>query len=184
MKKYLFILGLIALSLASCKKDDPKVENEEEVMTTFIYTLTPANGGGAVELKWKDLDVDGPNAPVITNGKLAKGTVYNGEIKILNETENPAENVTEEIEEEDKDHQFFFSATNDLVSVAYADKDPDGKPIGLATKLTTADRPGTDKLTIILRHEPNKSGANVSSGNIANAGGETDIEVSFNITVE
>ncbi|HBK71516.1 MAG TPA: type 1 periplasmic binding fold superfamily protein, partial [Flavobacteriaceae bacterium] len=36
----------------------------------------------------------------------------------------------------------------------------------------------------ILRHEPNKSASGVSDGDITNAGGETDIEVIFNITVQ
>ena len=34
-------------------------------------------------------------------------------------------------------------------------------------------------MTVILRHEPNKAGAGVSDGDITNAGGETDIEVTF-----
>ena len=41
----------------------------------------------------------------------------------------------------------------------------------------------TGNLTIILRHDLDKNGAGVSSGNIANAGGETDIEVVFPIQV-
>ena len=36
----------------------------------------------------------------------------------------------------------------------------------------------------MLRHEPDKSAAGVSSGDITNAGGETDIEVSFNVIIE
>jgi len=35
-----------------------------------------------------------------------------------------------------------------------------------------------------LRHQPNKSGDNVASGDITNAGGETDIEVTFDVTIE
>ena len=34
-------------------------------------------------------------------------------------------------------------------------------------------------MTVILRHEPDKAGAGVSDGDITNAGGETDIEVTF-----
>jgi hypothetical protein len=35
-----------------------------------------------------------------------------------------------------------------------------------------------------LRHEPNKDALNVASGEITNAGGETDIEVSFPVTIK
>ena len=51
------------------------------------------------------------------------------------------------------------------------------------TTLTTGEA-GTGTLSIILRHEPAKDASGVSDGQIANAGGETDIEVSFNITIE
>jgi hypothetical protein len=43
---------------------------------------------------------------------------------------------------------------------------------------------GSGTLTITLRHEPNKDGDNVADGDITNAGGETDVEVTFNIDVE
>ena len=36
---------------------------------------------------------------------------------------------------------------------------------------------GSGELQVVLRHEPDKFGANVSAGDITNAGGETDIEV-------
>ena len=42
---------------------------------------------------------------------------------------------------------------------------------------------GYGAFTITLRHEPNKSGMNVNTGDITNAGGETDVQVIFDITV-
>ncbi|MFT7376933.1 MAG: hypothetical protein ACI88Z_000758, partial [Sphingobacteriales bacterium] len=56
-------------------------------------------------------------------------------------------------------------------------------PLGLQTTITTTDV-GNGTLTVILRHEPNKSASGVANGDISNAGGETDIEVTFNITVQ
>ena len=35
-----------------------------------------------------------------------------------------------------------------------------------------------------LRHEPAKDASGVAAGDITNAGGETDIEVTFDVTVE
>jgi hypothetical protein len=39
-------------------------------------------------------------------------------------------------------------------------------------------------LTIILRHEPDKSAPGVSEGDIANAGGETDIQLNFELIIQ
>ena len=170
--------------LTSCGDDeDPDIENEQEVITTLSYTLTPDGGGTAVVLNFTDLDGDGGNAPVITGGTLAANTTYTGSMELLNETEDPAEDVTVEIAEEDDEHQFFFSTTVAGLSVGYTDQDDDGNPIGLASSLTTGAA-GTGNLTVILRHEPNKDGAGVSDGDIAEAGGETDIEVTFPIDVQ
>lgn len=187
MTKNLFLLALLATGLlfvTSCSKDDPEVPNEEEVITTLTYTLTPQGGGNAVVLSFKDLDGDGGNAPVISSpNTLAANTTYTGAIVLLNETESPAEDITEEIMEEDDEHQFFFSSTVGGLSVAYGDQDGDGNPVGLSTTLTTGAA-GSGNLTVTLRHEPNKGGAGVSGGDITNAGGETDIEVTFAVSVQ
>ncbi|MAJ50275.1 MAG: type 1 periplasmic binding fold superfamily protein [Flammeovirgaceae bacterium] len=173
------------LSVMSCSDDpeDPVIENEEEVITTLTYTLTPSGGGSAVVLQYQDLDGDGPNQPTITNGTLSAETSYSGAMTLLNETESPAESVTEEIEEEDADHQFFFASTVTGLTVAYADTDGDGKPVGLASTLTTGAA-GSGNLTVTLKHEPDKSASGVSEGDMTNAGGETDISVTWTITVE
>ena len=39
-------------------------------------------------------------------------------------------------------------------------------------------------ITITLRHEPNKGGEGVSNGDITNAGGETDAQVSYNVSLQ
>jgi len=183
--KLLTLSTLVITSLFACKKEkeDPVIPNEEEVITTFTYTLTPVGGGDAVVLKFKDLDGDGGNAPVITVDTLRTNTNYDGALTLLNETESPAEDITEEVKEEDKEHQFFFVSNTTDVNVSYDDQDADGNPVGLKSKVTTmAAANGTLKVT--LRHEPNKSGSGVSQGDITNAGGETDIEVTFPIFVK
>ncbi|MEN8928705.1 MAG: type 1 periplasmic binding fold superfamily protein [Flavobacteriales bacterium] len=176
---------LLVATLSSCKKDeeDPIIPNEEEVITTLKYTLTPSTGGTPVVLTFQDLDGDGGNAPTITGGTINANTSYTGAIELLNETESPAEDITAEVAEEDDEHQLFFEPSASDISVAYTDMDDDGNPIGLATTLTTmAASTGTIKIT--LRHEPAKSAAGVSAGDITNAGGETDIEVTFSLDVQ
>ena len=122
------ILSSIFISLitiVSCSDDpeDPNVENEEEVITTLTYTLTPFKGGSAVVFSYRDLDGDGDGEPTITNGTLSPATTYTGALTLLNETESPAESITEEIEEEDADHQFFFVTTMSDLQIVYADTD-------------------------------------------------------------
>jgi len=184
-KNFLFFALLLTagMFMTSCEKDEPEIENEEEVITTLNYTLTPSSGGAAVTLSFRDLDGDGSDAPVITGGTLAANQTYTGSIDLLNELESPAERITTEIESEDDEHQFFFTSSVGGLSVAYSDEDAEGNPVGLSSTLTTGSA-ATGNLTIILRHEPNKSGDGVKDGNIANAGGETDIEVTFPVTVQ
>ena len=167
----------------SCSSDDdstPEPVLEEEVITTMTITLT-ADGQGDVILQTQDLDGDGPNEPEITvSGDLASGTVYNGSILLENETESPAENITLEVEEEDDEHQFFYTVGSGLdATVDYENFDADGNPLGTAFRLTTGSSAGSGSLTFTLRHEPKKP----NNGTLSDAGGETDISASFNLTI-
>ncbi|WP_298901988.1 type 1 periplasmic binding fold superfamily protein [uncultured Psychroserpens sp.] len=181
--KYLFISILSLATFTNCSSDDdnPPPVNEEEVITTLRVTLIPQGGGDTVTLETRDLDGDGPNAPVVTvSGDLAAMTTYAGSVVVLNELEDPADNITLEVQEEDEDHQFFYTLSNNSgVTVAYTDQDADGNPVGLAFTLTTSAASTNNTLTVTLRHEPNKSASGVSNGDITNAGGETDIDASF-----
>ena len=179
-----FILVFLAIgliSITSCKDDDPVDDNVEELITTLVYTLN--DGTSDVVFTFTDLDGDGGDAPVIINGTLAANTTYTGSMELRNDSENPAEDITEEIEEEDEEHQFFFAVSGANATIAYSDMDADGNPIGLSSTLTTGDA-STGTMTITLRHEPAKDGAGVSDGDISNAGGETDIEVTFDVTIQ
>ena len=104
--------ALLVFTLFSCSNDDnPAPVNEEEVITTIKVTLV--NGGNTITLQSQDLDGDGPNAPIVTvSGDLAASTTYLGSVKFLNELENPAEDITAEVEEEGVDHELFFVLTN------------------------------------------------------------------------
>ncbi len=181
--KLLAILFISSIVLSSCSKsEDPEPVNEEEVITTVTVTLT--NGNSTITLKSKDADGDGPGAPVVTvSGDLAASTTYNGIIELLNETETPAENITTEVKDEGDEHQFFYSATNSIATFAYTDTDSNNNPIGITFTLTTGAA-GTGAIGVILKHEPNKTATGVKGGDITNAGGSTDVDVSFNVTVK
>jgi hypothetical protein len=183
-KSKILFIGIVILTLlfSACEKT-PIIPNGEEVITTLRYSLSPSGGGTPVVLTFQDLDGDGGNSPIITGGTLEANQTYTGTLTLLNETVDPVDNISTEVEEEDADHQFFFESTVSGLSIQYTDMDDDGNPLGLSSTLTTTTA-GSGTLKITLRHEPNKSATGVSTGDISNAGGETDIEVSFNITVQ
>jgi len=190
MKKAYITFAFAALAFAACKKDDcvtdqpnPEIPNEEELITTLNFTLTPQDGGDAVTFSFTDLDGDGGEAPELVAPSLAANTVYTASVEVLNESEDPAEDITEEVEEEAEEHQFFYQSDVASFMVTYTDQDANGNPIGLATSVETGVA-ASGELTITLIHEPIKEADGVASGLIANAGGEADIEVTFDLNVE
>lgn len=188
--KTLMLLAVASMFFSSCKTDDPEPVNEEELITTVKLTFT---GGGEINtIQSVDLDGDGPNAPVITPAtlSLSPNVTYAVSVEFLNEAENPAEDITEEVAEEGEEHQVFYILNNSNVfsSFAYAggaDNDADDKPIGLNVNATTSATGGTSTLRVVLRHELNKATAGLSIGNFQpnTAGGNTDIDVTFNVSI-
>jgi len=192
MKKQTFLLPLLILSLVftGCSDDDDHDDhshpvNEEEVITTIEVTLS--DGTNSYVLIWEDLDGDGPDLPIITGATIPSNS-YDAEIQLYNKTLDPTDDeyvVTTEILEEDVDHQFFFNASNGLnvFDFVYADADVDGNPIGQQFIIEDVSGSGGD-LNIVLLHEPNKNADGVSDGDITNAGGDTDIDITFPIIVQ
>lgn len=183
--KLLAFLFITTLFATSCSSDDdiaPIVE--EEVITTLNVTLV--GGGETITLEYKDLDPEGPTPPTITvSSPLMANTNYIASMTLLNELENPIENITVEIEEEAEEHQFFYLVGSGLniSNLTYLDFDADGKPLGLNFSFDTGEASQGD-FTVILRHEPNKDGAGVSDGDITNAGGDTDISATFPLVIQ
>jgi len=184
-KLLLALSTVLFLTITSCKNDDDGecCDPPEELITDLVYTLT-STSGEVVTLTFSDPDGDGGNTPTITGGTLSANATYAGSIVLTNASVNPAEDITAEVAEEDADHQFFFAASSGLnATVAYGDQDASGNPVGLSSTVTTGDA-SSGTMTVTLRHEPNKGGSGVASGDITNAGGETDIEVTFDITIQ
>jgi len=179
---YFLATVLFTILLASCSKDNetPKAVNEEELITTLKVTLVPVSEGNTIVLTTRDLDGDGPNEPEITiSSNLIAGVTYNGTIEFLDETKSPADNITEEVEEEADEHQIFYTIGSGLdVAVTATNLDSEGNLLGTEFELT-ANTASSGPLTFTLRHEPTKPNDGLSS-----AGGETDIEATFSITVE
>jgi len=187
--KYLLAAMLFATGITGCRpeKDDPIAPappaNEAEVITTVILSFDNAGGGADKELRFTDADGDGGGAPVYDLDTLDDAAVYNTSIILLNETVSPADTISNEVLAEGVDHQFFFTPTSVNISYVYGDVDSNGNPIGLLTTMTTGS-PSMGSLKVTLRHLPDKTAAGVSGGNITNAGGETDIELTFPLVIE
>ncbi|PIQ20394.1 MAG: hypothetical protein COW65_15270 [Cytophagales bacterium CG18_big_fil_WC_8_21_14_2_50_42_9] len=175
-----FLLFLAAGLLSSCDKndDEQEPENESELITTVMLMMQEVGTANTVTATFRDPDGDGGNAPVQFDEIVLKpNTVYNTTITLMDESKTPAENITEEIEEESADHQFFYTPTAGLnVSVAYQDKDANNLPIGLETTVTTGAA-STGKLNVTLKHQPGIKNNNIAIG-------ETDVELDFTTTVQ
>ena len=179
--------ALLAIAMLGCSDDDtPEVINEEEVITTVILTLTPESGEQVI-LTTIDLDINDNTPPETTvSGSFLENTEYQGAVRFLNETETPAEEITDEVLEEADEHQVFYEIQEGLdIGIMYNDdqQDTQGNPIGLQIILSTGVA-SSGSLTVTLRHEPNKSAEGVSDGDITNAGGETDITTTFNVSIQ
>jgi hypothetical protein len=182
------VFSFATLFISCSNENDATPVTEEELITTITAVFTPEGGGSVVTLNSRDLDGDGPNAPVITiSGPFAQNTTYNGVVAFTNESVSPAEDITVEIVAEAEDHQIFYQKTGTLNEFVYASNadnfDVNGKPIGLQTVFsTTTAAAGT--LTISLIHLPNKSAVGVANGDPTNAGGSTDATAQFSVVVE
>ena len=173
--------ALLTLAMLGCSDDDttPEIINEDELITTVILTLTP-DSGDQVVLTTIDLDGDGPDEPVTTVvGNFSENTQYQGAVQFLNETEDPAEDITQEVIEEADEHQVFYTISEGLnIQTTYEDQDSQGNPLGVQITLSTGTA-SEGSLTVTLRHEPVKPNDGLDS-----AGGETDISTSFEVSIQ
>lgn len=197
MRKFenlLFVLLAFTLVLTACEDDDvPPEENEEEIITDVTLTFTPLGGGSPVVATAQDPDGEGPqDIAVVDNIVLATNTTYELSLDLVNSIAN--ESITEEVEEEDEEHMFFFGWTNDLFAdpagdgnigpdargdaVNYNDQDDNGNPLGLSTTWTTADA-ASGTFRVILKHQPN-----IKTDQSTSQDGESDIDLSWSITVQ
>jgi hypothetical protein len=196
------IAPLFLVLTAACNDvvtDDP-TPNEEEVITTVVLTFSPDAGGADLAFRWADPEDDG--SPVIDDVVLPNGA-YTLSVGFLNELEEPAEEITEEIEDESDEHQIFVTGSGiegpatgtnaaAVLTHAYADTDANGLPIGLDNTITGIAA-GTGELTISLRHLPAEDGtavkvadlaADVATGGFGSIAGDNDVQVTFPLEVQ
>lgn len=176
----MFVLSLFATTIlvsSACNRDDDDNNpNEEELITSVILTFTTP-GGTSTSFSFKDTDGDGGANPVVQDITLAAATNYTLAVKFLDES-NAAdvEDITVEVAEENAEHLVCFSVEGGVPQPTVDDTDDNGKPLGLQNRLTTTTA-GTGKLTVSLKHQPNKGAATPCST------GDTDVEATFNVAI-
>lgn len=171
-------------------EEDPN--EDEEFIDEIVLTFTPTGGGDAVVVTWSDPDGEGvqdgsADGPI----NLASGVEYDLTIALANTIEG--EDITEEIEEEDDEHQFFFAFTSGIFSnptgdgnvdnggdpLNYNDSDDNGLPVGLSTRWTAgSSTSSTGDFRIVLKHQPDQKSATSD----ATTGG-TDVDLTFDINI-
>ncbi|TAE35455.1 MAG: hypothetical protein EAY66_08795 [Sphingobacteriales bacterium] len=170
----------ITFAVSSCKKDKKELPpvDENELITTIKVKFTNATNPTDVKtFTWKDLDGQGGADPVVDEIKLATNKTYKMEVTaVLNETTNPAQDITEEIKEEDYEHLFVYKPSTNLLTVQITDKDKNNYYVGLMADVNTnTAKNGT--LQIILRHQ-----LGVKDG--TEAPGSTDFDITYPVKIQ
>ncbi|MBL7951721.1 MAG: type 1 periplasmic binding fold superfamily protein [Flavobacteriales bacterium] len=177
------------IALGACKKQNEDVlqpsgpaVNEEEVVTTVELTFTDQETPSQVfQMRVNFDDVGDPEAMVDT---LPAQRAFDVVVRLLNESVTPAVDLTGEVRAEGTEHQLFFEVMNGNLSTSYADADSNGRPIGLVNTAITGAASSGGELRVVLRHQPDKAADGVAAGQVLNAGGETDVDLIFPLTIE
>jgi hypothetical protein len=200
--KNLQLLAILfsVITIIGCSNDDdiaPEEENEVEIFTdvTLIFTNT-ADNSDVVRASAQDPDGTGIQELQILDAiTLAADTEYTLTYEILNALDpSDVENIGDEILEEDNEHQFFFSFTENVFSdpigngnidaaadpINYNDADENGNPVGLSSAWTTAGTASSEgSFTVRLQHQPDVKTATSGSND-----GDTDFELTFALTIQ
>ena len=191
---------LFALSACSDVEDSSRDETINEVMTTVVLNFT-ADDGTELEFVWAD--PDNTANPSIDTIVLSDAADYTLSLSFLNELENPTEDVTPEIADEDDQHFVFITGSavtgpatqdnpNAVVEHLYADEDDNGLPVGLDNDILTI-APGEGEFTVTLRHMPPQNRRIVKTADapelvategLSAVGGSNDVAVTLPLTVE
>ena len=195
---FLLVLGACSDVEDGADGHDDHHHHDHEGITTVVLNFTPTEGD-VVSATWSDISGE----VEIDDITLTDATEYSLSFEILNELEEPVEDVTPEIADEDDEHQVFITGSavngpatqqNDdaIVEHAYADEDVNGLPIGLDNDIT-AIATGSGDFIVTLRHMPLQNGntiktegaaEDVASDGFGAIGGDNDFQLTFSLTVE
>ena len=182
--KKLFGLGLLsAVLVTSCTKKDVDEENHDnELITTLQLQFTPVGGGTTKTFTWKDLDGDGGNAPVIDLIELPVNTTYTFAVKVLDESKNPVEDITEEIVADADNHRFYYVPGEGAdIKITNLNKDANNVTLGSTGQWQTSTAVNKN-VRIVLRHY--SRGGKQEADLINDSKSSSDIDVTFPYVVK
>jgi hypothetical protein len=179
------LLLIILMNIVSCKKDNQKPDDmptnpemhDEELITTFILTLEDTTGTHpTVTATFRDIDGPGGLAPTAFDTiHLKSNATYTCSITLLNESVEPAENISDEILEEADEHIFCFTVSDAHLQIIRTDSDGQYE-IGLSSEWSTGNA-SSGHVQVMLKHQPSIKNGTCDPG-------ETDIELMFQLEVE
>lgn len=188
IKKLLVVPFAAAMLFTACKPDDNIVTPEpeqQEVITTLSLHVTNNSGFDKTFSYKVDNGFNGTGAttPVIDDIELSANTTYSVEAMLYNESENPKEDVTVEVKEENTEHLFLYQSTPATgagsISFANGSLDNNGAPFNQMIDFTTGNT-GNGSLVVTLKHQPNDKSASTPDA----AGGETDAQATFPVIIQ
>lgn len=188
IKSIASIILFTSVAMTACKPDENLPEPkpvEQELITTVRLTVTNNSGFNKVFNYKVDNGFGSATQGQVTidDVELAPETAYNVKIEVLNEAENPAENITEEVLAESHHHLFVLESnpTTGAGALAFSNgnKDDEGMPLNQEFTMTSG-AVGTGVFTVTLKHEPTDKNATTPDA----AGGETDAQAVFPVKIQ
>jgi hypothetical protein len=198
----ILLLGLPLLVACSDVKDDEDDHDHDHDhgLITAIVLDFESDSGETMSARWEDPTGDGSGVTV-DDIMLTAGASYDVSVEVLNQLEEPVEDVTLEILELADEHQFFFTGAgvtgpgsdsgSAVVEHSYNDTDNQGLPLGV-DNIFNALEAGSGDMEVTLRHMPPESGepikydgmaGTVAADGFSAIGGSNDIQVTFNVQV-
>jgi len=177
--------GLITLVFYACKKDEktvsPPLPGNEFLTTVRLVATNTADANDVQVASVTDTTIishppDSIDHPTLN---LKANSTYSVAVLFLDETKNPAGNVTDDIYDRRNYHLLCFDVIGGVnLTVERTDLDTNNPPlpIGLQDKFTTGAT-GTGKLNVQLRHQPNAKNGSCDPGS-------SDADVDFNIVIQ
>jgi len=211
-KLFASIIATSLLFMTGCNKKESTVTPappSNEFLTTVELKLTnTANASDTILAVWKQLDPTGTANPDTSKAllNLKANATYSARVILLDETQSPAANVSDEIKDRVNYHLFFFqptpisqsnliisntstdipvsdgtvvSATGPYLNLVVSRTDLDNNTPPLQVGLTDNFVTGAASngwLRVVLRHQPNVKNGTYDPGS-------ADLDVNFKITI-